>query len=189
MQFTISARSKMAGQAIQQFIRRNFGQIPVEQIDSFFGFTTYTSLYGGRIWNSTELSEYDIRSMYKMNINLRLPLTNHEVSIEEYKENIPFLEKYDRPGNSIIVTNDDLARRQANQEAQIRANRHLIDTVIDNDGTLADLERTVRAKNERLIPVLASALPLFNANGELQLVVLSHLLALKLCRPLFILIL
>jgi hypothetical protein len=110
MQFTISARSKMAGQAIQQFIRRNFSQIPVEQIDSFFGFTTYTSLYGGRIWNSTELSEYDIRSMYKMNINLRLPLTNHEVSVEEYKENIPFLEKYDRPGNSIIITNDDLAR-------------------------------------------------------------------------------
>jgi signal transduction histidine kinase len=34
-------------------------------------------------------------------------------------------------------------------------------------------KRTVRAKNERLIPVLASALPLVNANGEVQLVVLS----------------
>jgi PAS domain S-box-containing protein len=34
-------------------------------------------------------------------------------------------------------------------------------------------KRTVRAKSEGLIPALASALPLFDANGELQLVVLS----------------
>jgi hypothetical protein len=109
MQFTISARSKQAGQPIQQFIRKNFGWIPLQQIDSFFGFTTYSPLYGGRIWFSTELSPYDIRSMYKMDINLRLPLTNHEVSRAEYEENLPFLDKYHRPGNSIIITNDDLA--------------------------------------------------------------------------------
>jgi hypothetical protein len=110
MQFTISARSKLAGQSIQMFIRKNYGHIPIEQIDSFFGFTTFTTLYGGRIWVCPELSEYDIRSMYKMDINLRLPLTNHEASPEEYEENLPYLEKYYRPGNSIIITNDDLAR-------------------------------------------------------------------------------
>jgi hypothetical protein len=110
MQFTISARGKPAALPIQQFIKQNFDQVPVGQIDSFFGFTTYSNLYGGRIWGSTEISEYDIRSMYRMGINLRLPLTSHHVSREEYEENIPFLEKYDRQGNSIIITNDDLAR-------------------------------------------------------------------------------
>lgn len=110
MQFTISARSKMAAQPIQQFIKRNFSHIPLEQIDSFFGFTTHSSLYGGRIFGVTEISEYDIRSMYAMDINLRLPLTNHHVSRQEYEENIPYLETYDRGGNSIIITNDDLAR-------------------------------------------------------------------------------
>ena len=110
MQFTISARGKPAAQPIQQFIKRNFNHVPLEQIDSFFGFTTHTSLYGGRIWGRTEISEYDIRSMYDMGINLRLPLSNHEVSREEYEESIPYLEKYVRPGNSIIITNDDLAR-------------------------------------------------------------------------------
>jgi hypothetical protein len=110
MQFTISARGKSAAQPIQQFIKRNFSIVPLEQIDSFFGFTTQTTLYGGRIWHYAEISEYDIRSMYKMGINLRLPLSNHHASREEYEENIPFLEKYYRPGNSIIITNDELAK-------------------------------------------------------------------------------
>ena len=110
MQYTISARSKQAGQSIQLFIKEHFSNIPIEQIDSFFGFTTHTTLYGGRIWGKTEISEYDIRSMYKLGINLRLPLTNHHASRQEYEENIPYFEKYYRPGNSIIVTNDDLAR-------------------------------------------------------------------------------
>jgi len=111
MQYTISARNKQAGQSIQAFIRQHFSNIPIEQIDSIFGFTTtHSTLYGGRIWNGTELSEYDVRSMYKMDINLRLPLSNHQASREEYEENLPFLEKYHRPGNSIIITCDDLAR-------------------------------------------------------------------------------
>jgi len=109
MQFTISARGKPAGEPIQRFIKRHFSHIPLEQIDSFFGFTEPTTLYGGRIFGATELSAYDVRSMYRMNINLRLPLTNHYVTREEYEENLPFLEKYHRPGNSIIITNDTLA--------------------------------------------------------------------------------
>lgn len=110
MQFTISARGKSAATPIQLFLKKNFSQVPLDQIDSLFGFTTHSSLYGGRIWGKTEISEYDIRSMYGMDINLRLPLTNHSISREEYEENAPFLEKYHRPGNSIIITNDDLAR-------------------------------------------------------------------------------
>jgi hypothetical protein len=109
MQYTISARGKPAAQPIQQFIKQNYSDIPLEQINSFFGFAEATTLYGGRIFAGTELSRYDIRSMYKMGINLRLPLTNHHATAEEYEENWPFLEKYYRPGNSLIITNDELA--------------------------------------------------------------------------------
>jgi len=109
MQFTISARGKQSAQPIQQFIKQNYSDVPLEQIDSFFGFTEECTLYGGRFFCSTELSRYDIRSMYKMGINLRLPLTNHHASPEEYEKYQPFLEKYHRPGNSLIITNDELA--------------------------------------------------------------------------------
>lgn len=109
MEYTVSARGKPSAQPIQQFIKQNYSDIPLEEIDSFFGFTEASTLYGGRFFAATELSRYDIRSMYKMGINLRLPLTNHHASPEEYEENLPFLEKYHRPGNSLIITNDDLA--------------------------------------------------------------------------------
>lgn len=109
MQFTISARGKPAAVPIQRFIRDNYDHIPPEQIDSFFGFTEASALYGGRFFSGTELSRYDVRSLYRMGINVRLPLSNHYVTPEEYEENRPFLEKYHRPGNSLIITNDELA--------------------------------------------------------------------------------
>jgi len=110
MQFTVSARGKPASVPIQQFIKNNYSEFPLEQIDSFFGFTEKSTLYGGRFFAATELSRYDVRSLYKMNINVRLPLTNHIATAEEYEENLPFLEKYHRPGNSLIITSDDLAK-------------------------------------------------------------------------------
>jgi hypothetical protein len=109
MQFTVSARGKAAAVPIQRFISTNYDSLPLEQIDSFFGFTEASTLYGGRFFFNTELSRYDVRSLYKMNINVRLPLTNHFATPEEYEENMPFLAKYHRPGNSLIITNDELA--------------------------------------------------------------------------------
>lgn len=59
-QYTISARGRAAAMPIHMFMKRHFSDIPVEQIDSFFGFTTDKStLYGGRIYAATELSDYD----------------------------------------------------------------------------------------------------------------------------------
>ncbi len=154
MQFTISARDKKAGEPIQRFLKDNFSDIPVEQIESLFGFTTFTSLYGGRIWdskslNGAELSNYDLRSMYKLNINLRLPLTNHEASLDEYKENIPFLKKYYRPGNAIITTNEDLAR-------WIKVDfpdYHLEASVIKNINSLEKIEAAARIYDTVVLPM------------------------------------
>ncbi len=149
MQFTISARGKLAGQPIQQFIRQHFNSVPVAQIDSFFGFTTFTTLYGGRIWHATEISEYDIRSMYKMGINLRLPLTNHYVTREEYEENLEFLEKYHRPGNSIIITNDDLAGwvRQDFPDYRLEA------SVIKNIKSRKKIDKAARLYDTVILPM------------------------------------
>ena len=173
MQFTISARGKSAAVPIQLFIKKNFSQIPVEQIDSFFGFTTHTSLYGGRIFGVTEISEYDIRSMYGMGINLRLPLTNHQVSREEYEENLPFFEKYDRPGNSIIITNDDLARwirsdfpnyrleasviKNIKSEKKIDEAAELYDTVILPMSCNNDEKFLLSIANKEIITLFANA--------------------------------
>ncbi len=154
MQFTISARDKKSTQSIQLFIKEHFSEIPIEQIESFFGFTTYTPLYGGRIWNAkavsgAELSEYDIRSMYKMGIALRLPLTNHHASREEYEDAIPFLEKYYRPGNAIIVTNDDLARWIKSDFPDY----HLEASVIKNITNLAKIEKAARIYDTIVLPM------------------------------------
>jgi len=48
--------------------------------------------------------------MYVLGIGYRIPLTNHDVTREEYECNFCFLEKYHRDGNSVIIVNDDLAR-------------------------------------------------------------------------------
>jgi len=154
MQYTISARNKQAGEPIQRFIKEHFSDIPIEQVDSFFGFTTYTSLYGGRMWdnrklNGAEISEYDIRSMYKLDINLRLPLTNHHATLEEYKENIPFLKKYYRPGNAIITTNEDLARwiRADFPDYQLEA------SVIKNIQSLRQIEEAAKIYDTVVLPM------------------------------------
>lgn len=110
MQFTISARGKPPAVPIEKFIRRHYDAIPLEQIDSFFGFVEHSTLYGGRIFSRPELSRHDVKALYRMDINVRLPLTNHHVSRQEYEHNRPLLDRYHRPGNSLIITNDDLAR-------------------------------------------------------------------------------
>jgi hypothetical protein len=152
MQFTISARGKPAAQPIQQLIKQNFSDIPVDQIESFFGFTEPCTLYGGRIFNGSELSRYDLRSLYKMGINLRMPLTNHYASAEEYTECLPFLEKHYRPGNSVIITNDELAGwlRTDFPDYRIEA------SVIKNINTLRKVEEAFDIYDTVILPMEAN---------------------------------
>lgn len=108
--FTISARSKHPNVPVFQFLRRHFGHLPLDQIESLFGFVEYSPLYGGRVFHGRELSERDVFQLNNAGIGLRLPLSNHFVSREEYQASREFLLKYHRRNNSVIVTNDDLAR-------------------------------------------------------------------------------
>lgn len=92
------------------FLRSQFGQLRLAEIDSLFGFAERTTLYGGRPFRFRELSDRDIAQLNNAGIGVRLPLSNHGASPEEYAASRRLLVKYHRRGNSVIVTNDDLAR-------------------------------------------------------------------------------
>lgn len=152
MQYTVSARGKPSAVPIQQFIRNHYSDVPLEQIDSFFGFTEVCSLYGGRVFAATELSRYDVRSLYRMNINVRLPLTNHYATPQEYEQSLPYLEQYHRPGNSLIITNDELAGwiRQDFPLYRLEA------SVIKNINSLKKVEEAFRIYDTVILPMTAN---------------------------------
>ncbi len=108
--YTISARNKTPDSPVFAFLRNHYGNVPLREIDSLFGFVERSTLYGGRLFNQRELSDRDVFQLNNAGIGIRLPMSNHYVDHDEYEQNLPLLKKYHRPGNSVIVTNDDLAR-------------------------------------------------------------------------------
>ena len=108
--FTVSARGKKPDIPVLAFLRKEYGTVPLREIDSLFGFTERSTLYGGRVFSQRELSERDIFQLNSAGIGIRLPLSNHYVERAEYENNLPLLDKYHRAGNYVIVTNDDLAK-------------------------------------------------------------------------------
>lgn len=108
--YTISARKKLDAVPVFAFLRRHFGNVPLREIDSLFGFVERSELYGGRPFYGRELSEADVIDLYKAGVGIRLPMSNHNVEREEYERNLPLFQKYHRRGNFVIVTNDDLAK-------------------------------------------------------------------------------
>ena len=107
--FTISARGKNPDMPVLAFLREGYGTVPLREIDSLFGFAERSTLYGGRVFSRRELSERDIFQLNSAGIGIRLPLSNHYVERPEYEANLPLLHRYHHVGNSVIVTNDDLA--------------------------------------------------------------------------------
>lgn len=108
--YTVSARGKNENMPVLEFLKTYFSSIPLEQVDSVFGFTEPSTFYSGRPFLRRQLSEADVAALYENNIGLRIPFSNHFVTEEEYGKHIPFLEKYQRKGNSVICTNDKLAQ-------------------------------------------------------------------------------
>ncbi len=108
--YTISARGKDPHAPVFAFLRNQYGNVPLREIGSLFGFVERSTLYGGRAFTQRELSARDVFQLNGAGIGVRLPMSNHSVECDEYERNLALLEKYHRPGNSVIVTNDDLAR-------------------------------------------------------------------------------
>ena len=110
MIYTISVRGKFPAAPILQFLRENYPSFSFEDIDSVFGFLEKSTLYGGRSFAGPQISPSDVDELYSVGIGVRIPFTNHYVEEKEYEENLPFLEKYHREGNAVIITNDELAK-------------------------------------------------------------------------------
>ncbi len=108
--YTISARGKSPDARVFTYIRDKYGNVPLREIDSLFGFVERSTLYGGRAFDGRELSERDVFQLNDAGIGIRLPMSNHHVKRNEYERNLPLLNKYHRPCNSVIVTNDNLAK-------------------------------------------------------------------------------
>lgn len=155
--FTISARGKQPKIPVFQFLRRHFGHLPLNRIESLFGFVEYSPLYGGRVFHGRELSERDVFQLNNAGIGLRLPLSNHFVSREEYEASRAFLEKYHRENNSVIVTNDDLARWVRADFPDYRIDA----SVIKNVNTPKKLQQTLELYDEVVLPMASNEDPPF----------------------------
>jgi len=107
--YTISARGKKLKQPVEEYFKTYFPNIPLNKIDSLFGFIEKTTLYSGRPFFLPQISKKDYQFLQDQGIGLRIPFTNHYVSEKEYQKYKPILEKYHKKGNSLIITNDDFA--------------------------------------------------------------------------------
>jgi hypothetical protein len=166
--YTLSARGKTIREPVLDFINRCFSNVPRSQIESLFGFAEHSTLYGGRFYQQSQLSEDDVRSLNRHGMGIRIALTNHFATPKEYKENLTLLKKYHHPLNSVICTNDDLASWIKNDfenydiEASVIKNINnfelldealtLYDTVVlpmasnDNDSFLDNIEQKSRIR-------------------------------------------
>jgi hypothetical protein len=147
--YTVSARGKAPNAHVFAFLRNKYGNLPLREIDSLFGFAERSTLYGGRQFTGRELSDRDVFQLNNAGIGIRLPMSNHYVERSEYEENLPLLKKYHRPGNSIIITNDDLAR----WVRQDFPDYHLDASVIKNLKTHRKLDEALELYDSAVLPM------------------------------------
>lgn len=150
--YTISARGKPPNVPIYSFLRKNFGFVPLAEIESIFGFVEQSSLYGGRPFMRPELSERDVRQLNNAGIGLRIPMSNHYVSRKEYDANCALLQKYHRKENSIIVTNDELAKWVRQDFPLFRLDA----SVIKNIHTSKQIDQALELYDDVVLPMDAN---------------------------------
>ena len=110
--FIVSSRRITPDVSVMDYIKVHYIYIKPEQVEHIFGSVTMNSkLYGGRKYNPyNSLTESHVEELYANGIGVSLNLTNHFFDKEAYESSFGLLEKFHRPSNSLIITNDDLAR-------------------------------------------------------------------------------
>ncbi|OGT81612.1 MAG: hypothetical protein A3H91_01205 [Gammaproteobacteria bacterium RIFCSPLOWO2_02_FULL_61_13] len=147
--YTVSARGKDPHVPVFRFLRNQFGNLALAEIDSLFGFVSQSPLYGGRAFVRPELSERDVFQLNRSGIGLRLPLSNHYVDREEYERERRLLARYHRGGNSVIVTNDELARWIRSEFPLYRLDA----SVIKNIHTHAQIDAALEVYDDIVLPM------------------------------------
>jgi hypothetical protein len=161
--FTVSARGKQPDVPVFQFLRRHFGHLPLNRVGSLFGFVEYSPLYGGRVFHGRELSARDVFQLNNAGIGLRLPLSNHFASRAEYEAGRDFLARYHREPNSVIVTNDELARWIRKDYPAYRIDA----SVIKNVNTPKKLKQALELYDEVVLPMTSNEdLPFLESIGD-----------------------
>jgi len=150
--FTISARGKTPATPVFRFLRDHFGHLPLDRIESLFGFVEKSTLYGGRVFGKRELSVRDVAQLNNAGIGIRLPFSNHQVSREEYELNRGMIAKYHHTLNSVIVTNDDLARWIGEDYPDYRIDA----SVIKNINNTRKLEKALKIYDEVVLPMTSN---------------------------------
>jgi len=147
--YTVSARKKPTRVPVFAYLRKNYGNLPLAEIDSLFGFVEQSTLYGGRQFKARELSDRDVAQLNNAGIGIRLPMSNHTAERTEYELNMGLLQKYHRQCNSIIVTNDDLARwiRQDFPDYRLDA------SVIKNIKTHSAIDKALELYDSVVLPM------------------------------------
>lgn len=171
--YTVSARSKKPDQPIFAFLREHYGNLRLNEIDSLFGFVEKSTLYGGRVFTNREFSDKDVQQLNSAGIGIRIPMSNHKVDLNEYRLNKWLLRKYHWKGNSIICTNDDLAKwiredfpdyrldasviKNVKTSRKIEAAMELYDSVVLPMRLNEDLEFLEKIENKDKITLFANA--------------------------------
>lgn len=155
--YTVSIRGKKANYPIQEFLNQQYPGLELTKMDSVFGFVEPSTLYSGRPFLGRQISDADYAFLLDHNIGLRLPLTNHFCTKDEYEQNKPLLQKYHRKGNSVITTNEDLAKwiRTDYPEYQLEA------SVLKNINTHDQIDKALTIYDTVVLPMEINLKPEF----------------------------
>ncbi|MCP3675932.1 MAG: sulfotransferase domain-containing protein [Gammaproteobacteria bacterium] len=113
VKYTISSRSWLNKMTIEDYVKKFFPYIKLDQVESLFGFSDQVSmLYGGRsITPQSLLSKGNVAEIYNSKLGLSLTLTNHFFDEESYQNSYDLLSEHHKEGNSVVCENDELAKR------------------------------------------------------------------------------
>jgi len=135
LRFTVSSRGIRPDIDMSIYLNVFYMYLNLGQIQSVFGNTIFQSmLYGGRPFDiSYALTDAHLRRLEGLKINLALNLTNHYFNEDVYQHSNEFLEHHHKPGNTINVVSDKLARRLRNDFPDYTLNASIIKNLNTQD--------------------------------------------------------
>lgn len=147
--FTVSARGKYSWMPIMPYLEEHFDALPMEQIESVFGFVDPCTLYGGRPYWFRQISDRDAAELNRRGIGVRIPITNHFIDREEFDRNHKVLHKYHVDGNSLIVQKDEIVPWIREQYPKYRIEASMLKFL----NTYEKIERALRMYDTVVIPM------------------------------------
>ena len=94
----------------------NLKNLDISNIADVYGSVDIPSpLWGGRIQNGrSDLCRIDVYWLYDNNIGIKLTISATDFTDDQYKSSSMLLKTFNRKGNTVIVSNKDLAKRIKN---------------------------------------------------------------------------